>query len=97
MLLALPDAFICGADDKLDDDILASLQLFAGETTYGTEERRDALKRLLFNKKRLRTGSNISSASGEPEHLVEMRGFLHLLPYSDLEKVCTEIATEADI
>ena len=39
---------------------------------------------------------NVSDTSEEPEHLVSMRGILHLFPHSDLEVVCVKVASEVD-
>ena len=39
---------------------------------------------------------NVSAASAEPEHLVAMRGLLHIFTHSDLEVVCVEFASEVD-
>ena len=87
----LPERVICG---KIGNEMLASVQLFGGETMYRTKERKEALRKILLNKKRLISGINVSAASGEPEHLVAMRGLLHLFSHSDLEVVCVKVASE---
>ena len=71
----------------LPDNILACLQLFAGETVYPTEERRKELKKC------------IRKSRGEPllreaRALADMRHYTHCYPYSDLEQVCKEIERE---
>ncbi len=71
----------------ISDDIIAEIQLFAGETTYGNETRKAALRAML-------RGTENVSACGEPEHVVEMRGLSETLPFSDLEKICSSIAKE---
>ena len=79
--------------DWLKDDILAEIQLFAGETAFRTEARRGALKRLLGGFKQSRSlAIQETWASAEPEHIVTMRGYTHCLPYSDLEQACKEVA-----
>ena len=91
--LMLPERVICG---KIGNEMLASVQLFGGETMYRTKARKKALRKILLNKKRLISGINVSAASGEPEHLVAMRGLLHLFPHSDLEVVFVKVASEVD-
>jgi len=71
--------------------IIASMQLFAGETVYRTPPRRAALKMILRGQENEDGGVLV-----EPDHLVEARGNNHLLPYSDLETACRELAREAE-
>jgi hypothetical protein len=84
----------------LPDSALACLQLFAGETTYGTAARKVSLKAMLAA-----APPNASAASSqdeaestpacdEPIYLVDMRGNGHCYPYSDVEEVCKEVARE---
>ena len=64
--------------------VLTELQLFAGETMYSN--RSTDLKLLL---------SQIPgqpSASGQPEHIVDLREKHRDFPFSDLEKICKEVA-----
>ena len=59
-----------------DEETLAAIQLFNGETTYATESRRRHLKNLVGNH------------GSEPGKIVHMRGYLHQMAFSDLEKTC---------
>jgi hypothetical protein len=84
---------------SLPDDILACLQLFAGDTVYATSAQKAALKAMLVPA----TPPGAQGAAGaaapacdEPLRLVEMRGFSQCYPYSDLEQVCKEVAREAE-
>jgi hypothetical protein len=63
---------------------MATMQLFNGETTYGTKERKKVLTSIL----RVR---NIQQGT---ERLVEMRGHGKLYPYSDLETLCEKLLCE---
>ena len=81
----------CSTGD--DDEALASLQLFAGETMYNSDARKEALARMLLYLDDS-NGTEIV-ASNEPEHLVVMRGNIARLAYSDLEFACKEIARKA--
>lgn len=67
--------------EAISDTTMASLQLFAGECSYATKERKEALKSML----RVRKAGFCPRA--ESERMVEMRGLGKLYPYSDIEKV----------
>jgi hypothetical protein len=85
------------AETWLEDELLAEIQLFAGETVFSTESRRSALKGMLrqgnhqFGPQQQRL-----SSSAEPVFIVEMRGLSHCLPYSHLEQICKDVAREED-
>ena len=79
------------ADSTISDISMASLQLFAGETSYETEKRKEALKSIL----RIRKSSEaLFCPRAETERLVEMRGLAKLYPYSVLEAVGNELLCE---
>jgi Protein of unknown function (DUF3638)/Protein of unknown function (DUF3645) len=90
----------------LPDNVVACLQLFAGETYYATPERKASLKAILAPGSRtLRSGrtpicfpssesSDSACLADEPIHLVSMRGYAHRYPYSPLEEVCKKISSE---
>lgn len=71
------------------DAIVATLQLFAGETSYSTISRQEALKDILRGHEASR-----GPVVADPAHLVDSRGNSHLLQYSDLERACRELARE---
>jgi len=71
------------------DCVVATLQLFAGEAMYGTQTRHEALKNILRGFE-----LSLGPAMVDPEYIVDARGNSHLLPYSDLEKACQELARE---
>ena len=80
--------------ESIDDHVASSLQLFAGETIYGSEGRKLALKGIL--------GSNaihadLSDVTGNPEELIRMRGKFSSFEMSDLKDVCTTLACEAEV
>lgn len=79
---------------NISDETMASVQLFAGETTYRTASRREALKAMLLARK-CHINKVVIAANAEPEHLVEMRGLHHQMSYSDLEKICITVSCEA--
>eukprot|EP00978_Attheya_sp_CCMP212_P011362 scaffold28040_cov54-Attheya_sp.AAC.6 len=68
--------------------LLTEMQLFTGETTY--QQRCNLLKEMLELKYSTRM-----TASGEPLHILSMRGRLSNFAYSDLEGVCKNVAQEA--
>jgi hypothetical protein len=88
----------------LPDNVVACLQLFAGETFYATTERKASLKamlspRLLRNRSASLCPSPSESTSlpcDEAIHLVSMRGYSHRYPYSPLEEVCKEVSRECE-
>jgi hypothetical protein len=80
------------ASDVISEDSMATMQLFDGETTYKTEERKDALRTIL----RVRNEGTKFCPRAETERLVEMRGLGKLYPYSDLEAVCEKLLSEID-
>mmetsp|Transcript_20282 Transcript_20282/g.36780 ORF Transcript_20282/g.36780 Transcript_20282/m.36780 type:complete len:86 (-) Transcript_20282:414-671(-) len=68
--------------------LLTEMQLFAGETTFN--QRRPLLKEMIEAKQ-----SRRMTASGEPLHMLSMRGRSSNFAYSDLEGVCKTVAQEA--
>ena len=80
------------AKDLITEKSMTSLQLFAGDLTYATEERKDALKTLLrvLQKEEGRRFCPLTEA----RNLVDMRNNQKLFPYSDLEKVCEQLLCE---
>ena len=68
------------------DNLLACLQLFAGETAFTTRSRRYALKQIIQ--------TNTQMPHGEPLHIVTARGYEHCYSRSDLEVVCKELMRE---
>lgn len=74
------------AIEIINDESMSSLQLFAGETTYVTEERRNTLKSIL----RLVNVCPMTQA----KQFVEIRGKDKLFPYSDLEMICEQLLCE---
>ena len=74
------------ASKIIKDGSMSSLQLFAGETTYATDERRNALKSIL----RLENVCPMTQA----KQFVEIRGKEKLFPYSDLETICEQLLCE---
>ncbi|KAL7553023.1 hypothetical protein ACHAWF_016264 [Thalassiosira exigua] len=80
------------ARDVIDEDSMASLQLFSGESTYATEDRKEALKSLLRVRK-TKEGARFCPRTAA-ESLVEMRGLLKMFPYSDLEALCEKLLCE---
>lgn len=71
------------------DTIMAIIQLFAGETMYPTQSRKDALKDILRG-----PGATHGPPVADPEYLVDARGNSQSLAYSDLEAACRELARE---
>ncbi|GLC49187.1 thioredoxin-disulfide reductase [Pleodorina starrii] len=66
------------AMQQLGPTQLASVQLFNGEASYGSEALREALRALVWRRRE------------DVEVLVGMRGKLALLPRSDLERACED-------
>ena len=73
------------AREIICDDVMASLQLFAGETTYATDSRRKALKALLGVGKAKVADCLCTRALAE--YFPSIRGLDKLFPYSHLEAV----------
>mmetsp|Transcript_17340 Transcript_17340/g.23194 ORF Transcript_17340/g.23194 Transcript_17340/m.23194 type:complete len:194 (+) Transcript_17340:2014-2595(+) len=73
-------------------NVLTSVRLFAGETTYCTDSQKDVLKAMLLGEGQ-GSGIGLGVANGGAERVVEMRGLIHLLPYSDLEQICIQCAS----
>lgn len=71
------------------DCVVATLQLFAGETLYRTQSRYEAVKDILRG-----FGATLGPAVADPEHIVDARGNSHLFQYSGLEAACRELARE---
>jgi hypothetical protein len=69
--------------------IVATMQLFAGETMYPTEICHEALKEILRGPE-----VSLGPAVADPAHIVDARGNSHLLQYSDLENACRQLARE---
>lgn len=80
------------ATDIISDDEMASLQLFAGESTYATEERKYALHSML--RVRQTKGGARFCPRTEAERIVEMRGLGKFYPYSELEALCEKMLCE---
>ncbi|KAL7529300.1 hypothetical protein ACHAXR_002884 [Thalassiosira sp. AJA248-18] len=80
------------ARDVINEISMASLQLFAGESTYATEERKEALKSLL-RARQTNMGEKFCPRT-EAERMVEMRGQGKTFPYSDLETLCEQLLCE---
>jgi len=80
------------ASDVISDDEMASLQLFAGESTYATEERKYALQSML--RVHQTKGGVRFCPRTEAERIVEMRGLGKFYPYSDLEALCEKMLCE---
>jgi len=78
--------------DVIRDKCMASMQLFSGESTYATEERKQALK-LLLRVCKTNQGETFCPRT-EAERIVEMRGLKKLYPYSDLEALCEKLLCE---
>ena len=91
--LSLPLDNYKRASEVIGEDSMATVQLFDGETTYKTNERKEALRSLL----------RVPNANGdvtfcpraETERLVEMRGLGKKYPYSDLESTCEFLLSES--
>jgi hypothetical protein len=73
----------------LANDVLTEIQLFAGETAF--HQRCSVLEELLVAKT---ADASDRSGSGEPAHIVAMRGRSHMFAYSDLERICKKVAQE---
>lgn len=73
------------------DYIVATIQLFAGETMYRTDSRQGALKDIL-------RGLEVSRGppAADPEYIVTARGNSHSIAYSTLERVCRDLVREAE-
>lgn len=78
------------ASDVISEESMATIQLFGGETTYITKERKEALRTILCIPK---DGTKFCLRA-ETERLVKMRGLAKLYPYSDLEAVCEKLLCE---
>ncbi|KAL7561124.1 hypothetical protein ACA910_009179 [Epithemia clementina (nom. ined.)] len=85
-------------NDALPDDLLACLQLFAGETVFPTSTRRLALKTIIQG-----TSTTGFDDTGRAELLLcearamaDMRGYSQCYPHSALENICKEIDREYD-
>ena len=78
------------ASDVISEESMATIQLFDGETTYVTKERKEALRTIL----RVPKDGTKFCPRAETERLVEMRGLAKLYPYSDLEAVCEKLRCE---
>jgi hypothetical protein len=80
------------ASDVISDCSMATMQLFDGETTYTTKERKEALQSIL------RVSNAHESTKfcprAETERVVQMRGLGKLYPYSDLEALCEKLLCE---
>ena len=92
-----PGALTMGITDKnelapwnqlLPDSILASMQLFSGETVFPREQRQLELKKIIC------PGTVEPLSVREGRAMADMRGFSRCYPYSDLEKVCKEVEKE---
>jgi len=77
------------------DDLLANLQLFAGETVFATNSRKAALKAIIRG-----NGNDESEhktrASHEGSLMAEMRGLIHHYAHSDLKQVCDDVTREEE-
>ena len=71
---------------KVDENQISSIQLFAGETTYKTNRRQEALQSML----KAAVDSNFA-LSVDPREFAYMRGYLHHVEYSDLESNWKEV------
>lgn len=71
------------------DNIVATMQLFAGETMYGTETRLEALKNILRG-----PGVSRRPSAPDPQLIVDARGNSPFFEYSHLEKACRDLARE---
>ena len=78
--------------DVISNDCMVSLQLFAGESTYATEGRKEALKSLL-RVCQSKEGAKFCPST-EAGRIVEMRGLGKTYPYSDLEALCEQLMCE---
>ena len=77
------------AYELINDSTMASLQLFAGESMFATEGRKEALKAVLRGK----SGSGLCPKKAALE-LTDMRGMERLFPYSDLEALVEQLLCE---
>lgn len=82
--LALPYNALSSTTPRLAEETIACMELFNGETSYPSTERRLALAAMLA----------IEEASGAPRRLVELRGLDHMYEKSDLESVCDDVARQ---
>lgn len=71
------------------DNIIATMQLFAGETIYHTTPRQKALKDILRG-----NDASLGPAVADPQYIVDSRANSHLFQYSDLETACRDLARE---
>ena len=80
---------------KLPSQLLACLQLFAGETVFPSPDLQLAVKKIVEGNKddALHADPPVEEAS----KLVQMRGYSHRLDYSDLERICNEISREHEV
>jgi hypothetical protein len=88
----LPYIHTIRASGFISEESMATMQLFNGETTYGTEERKKALRSILHVRK-THQGTKFCPRA-VTERLVEMRGNGKLYPYSDLETLCEKLLCE---
>jgi len=94
MLLRCMPTYIAGsrrmsAYEIINNNTMASLQLFAGESMYATEERKKALKAVLRGK----SGFDLCPKKAALE-LIDMRGMERLFPWSDLEALVEQLLCE---
>lgn len=80
------------AKDMVSEESMSSLQLFAGETTFTTDLRKDALK-LLLRVGQEKNGERFCPLTAA-RNLAEIRGNGKLFHYSDLETVCQQLLCE---
>ena len=79
------------ADNIIKEESMSSLQLFAGEATYATEARKEALKAIL----RQCFDHNFCPLA-EARRFVEIRGNDKLFPCSILENICEQLICERE-
>lgn len=80
------------AGDIISEVSMASLQLFAGESTYTTVERKEALK-FVLRVCQTKGGLRFCPRT-ETERIVQMRGHGKMYPCSDLEALCEKLLCE---
>mmetsp|Transcript_20512 Transcript_20512/g.31281 ORF Transcript_20512/g.31281 Transcript_20512/m.31281 type:complete len:263 (+) Transcript_20512:2-790(+) len=76
---------------EVEEHLLATVQLFAGEADYPARSRQEALKRIFLP----RTTKDESPGGGACD-ILDMRGTGHHFARSDLETVCIEVDREAE-
>lgn len=77
---------------EMQNKTVASLQLFSGEATFGDER---CTERALARRTALKDMLKRDAAKYAAVVLVQMRGQLHVMAHSDLEKVCGSAVREA--